>query len=246
MMNRREALRTMALSSAATLIAANLPGSTARAADLAPASTPAEGPFFLPPLPFGYDALEPHIDTTTMQIHHDKHHAAYVQNLNKAVAGHPGLASKSVDDLVRDLASVPEEIRAAVRNHGGGHANHSLFWKCLSKEGGGEPEGQLAEAISQTFDDYAKFKEALSKAAKGIFGSGWAWLSLADNKLIIETTPNQDSPLSIGHTPLLGIDVWEHAYYLKYQNRRPDYIEAIYSVIDWQFIGARYIEVQSA
>jgi len=242
MMNRREALRTMAFTSAATLIASSLPGSTARAAEPAPAG---DEPFVLPPLPFAYDALEPHIDATTMQIHHDKHHAAYVQNLNKAVAGHPDLASKSVDDLIRDLASVPEDIRTAVRNHGGGHSNHSLFWKCLSKDGGGEPEGQLGEAIAKTFGDNAKFKEALSKAAKGVFGSGWAWLSLADNKLIIETTPNQDSPLSIGHTPLLGLDVWEHAYYLKYQNRRADYVDAFYNVIDWQFVGARFIELQS-
>jgi Fe-Mn family superoxide dismutase len=239
MMNRREALRTLALTSAATLIAGRLPRSSAQAAE----AVPADGPFILPPLPFGFDALEPHIDAATMEIHHDKHHAAYIQNLNKAVAGHPELASKSVDDLLRDLASLPEDIRTTVRNHGGGHANHSLFWKCLSKEGGGEPEGPLGEAFARSFGDHAKFKEALSKAAKGIFGSGWAWLSLADDKLVVETTPNQDNPLTLGHTPLLGIDVWEHAYYLKYQNRRPDYIEAFYNVIDWQFVGARYIEV---
>ncbi|MFH0909810.1 MAG: superoxide dismutase [bacterium] len=246
MMNRREALRTMAFTSAATLIAANLPGAAARAADPAPVAPPPDGPFLLPPLPFAYDALEPYIDATTMQIHHGKHHAAYVQNLNKAVAGHGDLSAKSVDDLVRDLAAVPEDIRTAVRNHGGGHSNHSLFWKCLSKEGGGEPEGQLAEALARTFGDYARFKESLSKATKGVFGSGWAWLSLAGGELVVETTPNQDSPLSAGHTPLLGIDVWEHAYYLKYQNRRPDYIEAFYNVIDWQFVGARYIELQNS
>jgi Fe-Mn family superoxide dismutase len=195
----------------------------------------------VPPLPYPFDALEPHIDARTMEIHHDKHHAAYVSNLNKALEKHPELTSKSVEDLLRDLDSVPEDIRTAVRNNGGGHANHSLFWPIMSPEGGGEPDGDLAEAIAQAFGDFASFKEKLAGAGTGRFGSGWAWLSVErGGKVRVEDTANQDSPISQGRTPILGLDVWEHAYYLKYQNRRPDYIQAWWNVVNWEEVADRY------
>jgi Fe-Mn family superoxide dismutase len=202
-------------------------------------SSPA-GPFTLPPLPYAFDALEPHIDTQTMQIHHDKHHATYVTNLNKAVTDAPELKGKSVEDLVRDLNSVPEKVRSAVRNSGGGHYNHSLFWQMMKKGGGGEPSGDLAKAIDKAFGGSAGFKEKLSDAATKVFGSGWAWLVLEGKELKIQSTPNQDSPISQGMKPLLGIDVWEHAYYLKYQNKRADYIKAWFNVINWDFVADRY------
>jgi Fe-Mn family superoxide dismutase len=195
----------------------------------------------VPPLPYPFDALEPHIDARTMEIHHDKHHAAYVTNLNKALEKHPELTSKSVEDLLRDLDSVPEDIRTAVRNNGGGHANHSLFWPIMSPEGGGEPGGALAEAIAQAFGDFASFKEKLAGAGTGRFGSGWAWLSVErGGKVRVEDTANQDNPISQGRTPILGLDVWEHAYYLKYQNRRPDYIQAWWNVVNWEEVANRY------
>jgi Fe-Mn family superoxide dismutase len=194
----------------------------------------------LPPLPYAFDALEPHIDARTMEIHHDKHHATYVANLNKAVAGQADLAGKSVEDLVRNLSSVPQAARMAVKNSGGGHLNHSLFWQMLSKNGGGQPKGELAKAIDKKFGSYDKFKEEFTGAATKVFGSGWAWLSMSGNELSIESTPNQDTPVSQGHTPLLGLDVWEHAYYLKYQNRRPEYIAAFYNVINWDFVAERF------
>jgi Fe-Mn family superoxide dismutase len=195
----------------------------------------------VPPLPYPFDALEPHIDARTMEIHHDKHHSAYVSNLNKALEKHPELTSKSVEDLLRDLDSVPEDIRTAVRNNGGGHANHSLFWPIMSPEGGGEPDGDLAEAIAQAFGDFASFKEKLAGAGTGRFGSGWAWLSVErGGKVRVEDTANQDSPISQGRTPILGLDVWEHAYYLKYQNRRPDYIQAWWNVVNWEEVADRY------
>ena len=195
----------------------------------------------VPPLPYPFDALEPHIDARTMEIHHDKHHAAYVTNLNKALEKHPELASKSVEDLLRDLDSVPEDIRTAVRNNGGGHANHSLFWPIMSPEGGGEPSGELGDAIAETFENLGAFKAKIAAAATGRFGSGWAWLSVErGGKLRVEDTANQDSPISQGRTPILGLDVWEHAYYLKYQNRRPDYIEAWWNVVNWEEVANRY------
>ena len=237
--SRRDAVKSMILGTVAVA------GGLARG-QTPPATTPGQL-FTLPDLAYPFEALEPHIDAMTMSIHHDKHHAAYVNNLNKALEGHADLASKSIDDLVRGLQSVPEAIRTAVRNNGGGHANHSLFWKCLSPDGGGQPEGALADAITATFGDFAQFKDKLTGAAKGVFGSGWAWLSMTpDRKLIVESTPNQDSPLTAGNTPLLGIDVWEHAYYLKYHNRRPAYLEAIFNVIHWQFVTARFIELETA
>jgi len=194
----------------------------------------------LPQLPYGYDALEPHIDKETMNIHHTKHHNTYVTNLNNALEGNADLASKSVEDLIADLDSVPESIRTAVRNNGGGHANHSLFWKLLSPNGGGEPTGSIAEAINSKFGSFDKFKEQFQAAGAGRFGSGWAWLALNNGELEITSTPNQDSPLMEGKTPLLGLDVWEHAYYLKYQNRRPEYMSAFWNVVNWDEVQKLY------
>lgn len=195
----------------------------------------------LPPLPYDYNALEPHIDEQTMRIHHDKHHAAYVKNVNAAIEKHPDLGESSVEDLLRRLSEVPDNIRGAVRNNGGGHANHTLFWTIMSPNGGGEPSGDLGEAIGSELGGFASLKEQLSKAAATRFGSGWGWLSVdGSGKLVVESTANQDSPLSQGRTPILGIDVWEHAYYLKYQNRRPDYVQAWWEVVDWGAVADRY------
>ncbi|MEN6493346.1 MAG: superoxide dismutase [Thermoguttaceae bacterium] len=199
-------------------------------------------PYTLPRLPYAYDALEPYIDAQTMELHHTKHHQTYVNKLNEAIAGF-GLDNQPVEELIASLNQVPQEIRTAVRNHGGGHANHALFWTSMNRQGGGEPRGELGRAIAQRFGHFDGFKEAFTKAALNRFGSGWAWLSVdAENNLIVEDTANQDSPLMIGHTPLVGIDVWEHAYYLKYQNRRPEYVEAFYNVIDWDVVAQRYQE----
>ena len=195
--------------------------------------------YTLPELPYPNNALEPHIDAKTMEIHHDKHHAAYVAKLNEALAG-SGVAEQSIEDLCRNINSVPEKIRAAVRNNGGGHANHSMFWKIMGPKGGGEPSGPLAEAIKAELGGFAKFKEAFTNAAITRFGSGWAWLTLDKGKLVVESTPNQDNPYMDGKTPILGVDVWEHAYYLYYQNRRPDYVAAFFNVIDWKAVGDRY------
>jgi len=195
--------------------------------------------FKLPPLPYAYDALEPHIDARTMEIHHTKHHQAYIDNANAALEKHPNLASKSVEDLLRDLNAIPEDIRGVIRNHGGGHANHSLFWTVLSV-GGGKPSGELAAAIDKAFGGFDAFKTQFETAAKTRFGSGWAWLSVKkDGALAVSSTANQDSPLSEGMTPILGLDVWEHAYYLKYQNRRPDYVVAFWNVVNWDEVARR-------
>jgi len=193
----------------------------------------------LPPLPYGFDALEPHIDAQTMQIHHGKHHQAYVTNLNAALEKHPTLQSGSVDDLLRDLSKVPEDIRTAVRNNGGGHVNHTMFWQIMGPGAGGAPSGALGDAIKSTFGGFDAFKDQLTKAAMGRFGSGWAWLVSAGGKLSIESTANQDNPASEGKKPILGIDVWEHAYYLKYQNRRADYIAAWWNVVNWAEVARR-------
>ncbi len=200
--------------------------------------------YTLPNLPYAYDALEPHIDARTMEIHHTKHHQAYINNVNTALEAHPTLAAKSVEDLVRDLAAVPEAIRTVVRNNGGGHANHSLFWTILSPKGGGTPTGPLSDAINSTFGTFDAFKEQFNKAATTRFGSGWAWLSVDKGKLLIESTANQDSPLSEGRTPILGLDVWEHAYYLKYQNRRPEYIAAFWNAVNWDEVIRRWSAVK--
>jgi Fe-Mn family superoxide dismutase len=193
----------------------------------------------LPPLPYPTDALEPHIDQRTMEIHHGKHHAAYVTNLNAALEKHPELQSKSVEDLLRGISSVPDDIRAAVRNNGGGHANHSMFWQIMAPEGGGAPTGAVADAITSSFGSFDKFKDEVKKAAVGRFGSGWAGVVDTGGKLSIESAPNQDSPLMEGKRPLFGVDVWEHAYYLKYQNRRPDYVDAWWNVVNWAEINRR-------
>ncbi len=196
----------------------------------------------LPLLPYDYAALEPHIDRQTMEIHHTKHHEAYVNNLNAALDKHPELYTKSLEELLRGITSVPEDIRTAVRNNAGGHHNHSLFWTIMAPpgKGGGEPRGALADAIRKSFGDFARFKEQLATAATTRFGSGWAWLTLAASKLEVSSTANQDSPLMDGKIPILGLDVWEHAYYLKYQNRRPDYIAAWWNVVNWLEVGRRY------
>ncbi|HBY95964.1 MAG: superoxide dismutase [Ardenticatenaceae bacterium] len=195
----------------------------------------------LPPLPYGYDALEPYIDARTMEIHHDRHHAGYVNNVNKALEGHPQLANMSIEDLMRNINQVPENIRTAVRNNGGGHANHSLFWVVMSPNGGGQPTGALADAISSAFGSFDAFKEKMTAAGTGRFGSGWAWLVVKrDGSLDIISTANQDSPLMEGLTPILGVDVWEHAYYLKYQNKRGDYLNNWWNVVNWPEVARRY------
>jgi superoxide dismutase, Fe-Mn family len=199
------------------------------------------GPFVLPSLPYAFDALEPQIDALTMQIHHDKHHGAYVANLNRAVAGFPEVGNQPVEALLANLSAVPEKIRAAVRNQGGGHYNHTLFWQMMKKGGGGQPAGGLLQAIEKQFGSFGGFRDELTKSALGQFGSGWAWLVMRPTKqLAVESTPNQDSPISQGKQVLLGIDVWEHAYYLKYQNRRSDYVAAFFNVIDWDWVTDRY------
>lgn len=196
--------------------------------------------FTLPPLPYPSNALEPHIDARTMEIHHGKHHQAYINNANAKLEAIPALASKSAEEIISNLAAVPEDIRTVVRNNAGGHANHSLFWTVMAPKAGGEPTGELATAINSTFGSYASFKEKFTAAATTRFGSGWAWLSVDKGKLVIESTPNQDSPLMEGRTPILGLDVWEHAYYLNYQNRRPDYITAFWNVVNWPEVARRY------
>lgn len=199
--------------------------------------------FEVPKLPYEYNALEPYIDETTMKIHHDKHHQAYVDKLNTAVAG-KAEESKSVEELLRNLDQVPESIRGAVRNHGGGHFNHTLFWEIMGPNAGGNPTGELAETINTTFGSFDSFKEKFTAAAVGQFGSGWAWLVVSDGKLEIMALPNQDSPLSQGKTPILGIDVWEHGYYLKYQNKRADYVNAFYNVINWEKVNELFTKAK--
>jgi len=199
----------------------------------------------LPDLPYAYDALEPHIDARTMEIHHTKHHQAYIDKTNAALQGQDDLAARSIDDLVSALDSVPENIRGALRNNGGGHSNHSSFWTVMSPDGGGEPEGPLADAISAAFGSFAAFQEQFAAAAATRFGSGWAWLSVHGGSLVVESTPNQDTPLSVGNTPILGLDVWEHAYYLNYQNRRPDYIAGFWNVVNWGEVSRRFAEATS-
>jgi Fe-Mn family superoxide dismutase len=193
----------------------------------------------LPPLPYDAHALEPHIDAATMQIHHDKHHAAYVNNLNAALEKHPTLQGKSTEDLITHLSTVPEDIRTAVRNNGGGHVNHSMFWLIMGPHKGGAPHGAIADAIQASFGTFDAFKEQMNKGGAGRFGSGWVWLVEAHGKLSVESTANQDNPMSDGKRPIMGIDVWEHAYYLKYQNRRPDYLAAWWNVVNWDEVNKR-------
>ena len=193
----------------------------------------------LAPLPYAFDALEPHIDAQTMQIHHGKHHAAYVNNLNAALEKHPDLAGKTAEDLIKDLSAVPEAIRTAVRNNGGGHVNHTMFWQIMGPGGGGTPTGKLADAINSAFTSFDAFKEMIQKAGATRFGSGWAWLVEANGKLAVESTANQDNPMMDGKRAIMGVDVWEHAYYLKYQNRRPDYLAAWWNVVNWNEVAKR-------
>ena len=196
--------------------------------------------FTLPPLPYDFSALEPHIDAKTMEIHHGKHHQTYVNNLNAAIEKAPELAAKSLDDLMRNVSSLPEAVRAPIRNNGGGHWNHSMFWQLMAPKAGGEPGGNLGAAIKTAFGDFAKFREQFSAAGVGRFGSGWAWLINSGGKLSITSTPNQDNPLMEGQKAIMGLDVWEHAYYLKYQNRRPDYIQAWWNVVNWKEVEKRF------
>ena len=196
----------------------------------------------LPPLPYDYAALEPYISAEIMRLHHDKHHDAYVKNLNAALEKHPELGSKSAADLIRNLSSVPEDIRTAVRNNGGGHVNHSMFWKIMKPNGGGDPTGEIAGAIRETFGDFNAFKEKFNDAGAKQFGSGWAWLVRSGKGLEVVSTPNQDNPLSNGQYPIMGNDVWEHAYYLQYQNRRPEYLKAWWNVVNWDEINKRFTE----
>ena len=226
MHTRRSAIKTIA--------AAALAGPQIFAQDTAPVAV-----FKLAPLPYDYDALEPHIDAETMKLHHGKHHSTYVAKLNEAIAKAPSLAGKPIEEILASLDNAPEAVRTAIRNHGGGHYNHALFWQNLKKCTGG-PQGDLLRHIEKTFGSFAKWQELFGDAATKQFGSGWAWLVLRDSKLAVEATANQDTPLSTGATPLLGIDVWEHAYYLKYQNRRADYIKAFQEIINWEFVTDRY------
>jgi Fe-Mn family superoxide dismutase len=241
-MTRRESLKTLALGAGA-LLTFPTGGLLAPQAASAQSGTPPgpAGPFVVPPLGYAFDALEPFIDAQTMQIHHDKHHATYVSKLNEAVANHAALQKQSVEQLLTQLNKVPAVVRTAVRNHGGGHYNHSLLWSSLRKDGARTPAGELEKAINRAWSSFDAFQSKFDAAAASVFGSGWAWLATRKGGgLSIVTTPNQDSPLSQGMTPLLGIDVWEHAYYLKYQNRRPEYISAFGKVVDWDVISARY------
>ena len=260
MLTRRELLQTALLSAAALATArtAQAQGPPAPPNLTIPATLPATGPFVLPPLPYAYDALEPYIDTETMHIHHDKHHAAYVKNLNEAVAKMPAPSAADAvqypdaSNLIANLLTTPriaikdtnDPVFNAIRNNGGGHYNHSLFWTLMKKGGGGKPTRDMAAAIDKHFGSYTQFQDTFTKAALGRFGSGFAWLSLAPGgTLTVESTPNQDSPLMYGRTPLLGIDVWEHAYYLKYQNRRPEYVAAWYNTLNWDTVNSRYDRV---
>ncbi len=195
--------------------------------------------FEVPPLPYPFNALEPHIDAQTMEIHHDRHHAAYVNNVNGALEKHPELGQKSIEQLLGDLGSVPEDVRTVVRNNGGGHYNHSIFWTLMAPNAGGDPSGNVADAINQAFGDFATFKDTLSKAAIGQFGSGWGWAYLSGGELQVKGFPNQDNPIMEGAVPILGVDVWEHAYYLKYQNKRPDYVAAWWNTVNWRAVEER-------
>lgn len=204
-----------------------------------------EGPFKLPPLPYPYDALKDYIDEETMRFHHDKHHAAYVKNLNTAINKYPELTRKSIEELIININTVPQDIRETVRNNGGGHLNHSMFWEIMSPQGGGTPKGELAKAIEQEFGSFEKFQAAFNEAGSKRFGSGWAWLVLEQGKLKVISTPNQDSPLMMGMSPIMGNDVWEHAYYLKYRNDRGKYLQQWWNVVNWDEVNQRYLKAKS-
>jgi Fe-Mn family superoxide dismutase len=241
MVDRRTVIKSLSGAASALLLSRTLP-----AKGLSSGQTPPPapgGPFTLPPLPYAYDALEPSFDAETMHIHHDKHHQAYVNNLNAVVIAHPELAGKSVWQLLENPDSFPETVRTAVRNQGGGHANHSFWWPTLGKGGAAAPTGELAKAIDAKFGSLSNFHDKMTAAAMGVFGSGWAWLvKLTDGSLAIESAPNQDSPITQGHRPVLAIDVWEHAYYLKYQNRRAEYVKAFFNVVNWDYVSGKFAE----
>jgi len=241
--DRRTAILQMGAVASAVLLTDKLHAEGEQAAQAVTTATPPPtGPFTLPALPYGYDALEPYFDAETMHLHHDKHHQAYVNNLNAAVAAHPELGKKTVWELVADLNSVPEAARTAVRNNGGGHANHSFWWPTLGKTGAA-PTGELAKAIDAKFGSLSTFQDKLADVATHVFGSGWAWLvKMPDGTVAIESTPNQDSPLTTGHKPVLGIDVWEHAYYLKYKNVRADYVKAYFKVLNWDYVSGQFAQ----
>jgi Fe-Mn family superoxide dismutase len=244
MMTRRDALKKAAMATVAC--AATTAFNNAKADLVSPPMTWAStkgGPFWQSALPYAYDALEPHIDAETMQIHHDVHHAAYVANLNKTLLD-PKIVSWPIERILRHLDAVPEDVRAAVRNYGGGHYNHSIFWKMMKKNGGGEPQASLAHAIEYKFTSFAAFRDVFTKAATSQFGSGWTWLTSDGKELRIEVTSNQDSPISEGRIPLIGIDMWEHAYYLKYQSKRIDYITAWFNVANWEYASERYVDAE--
>lgn len=246
MIDRRTALRTLAFSAGALAVGessllAQQPAATPASPAPAPAATPeADGVFKLPPLGYDYDALEPYIDAETMKLHHDKHHAAYVSKLNQAMAKLGGKEKRPIEELLANLQTLPEELRAEVRNQGGGHVNHSLFWQTLKKNENGKPVGQLAKEFEKAFGSYDDFWKLFAETAMKVFGSGWAWLAVRQGKLVVEATSNQDSPLLTGGVPLLGLDVWEHAYYIKYQNRRAEYLNAFQQIINWEWIGDRF------
>lgn len=240
MMNRRTAIKHLGAAASALLLTETSNAEGFSAGQAAPAPTPPTGPFKLPPLPYAYDALEPYFDAETMHLHHDKHHQAYVNNLNVVVAAHPELAGKSVEDLLTSLGTIPETALNPVRNNGGGHYNHSFWWPTLGK-GGAAPSGELAKAIDAKFGSLATFKEKLTAAAMGVFGSGWAWLvKYPDGTVAIQTTPNQDATISAGLKPVLGVDVWEHAYYLKYKNVRAEYVKAFFQVLNWDYASGEF------
>jgi len=245
MMDRRTAIKNLGGAASALLLAQTLRAEgfgQAAAATPPPPPTPPTGPFTLPTLPYAYDALEPSFDAETMHLHHDKHHQAYVNNLNAVVAAHPELASKTVWELMENLNTLPEAVRTAVRNQGGGHANHSFWWPTLGK-GGAAPTGELSKAIDAKFSSLSAFQDQLTAAAMKVFGSGWAWLvKWPDGSVAIETTPNQDSPLSVLRKPVLAVDVWEHAYYLKYQNRRAEYVKAFFQVLNWDYVSGQFAQ----
>jgi Fe-Mn family superoxide dismutase len=239
-MNRRQAIKT-AILAGGVLTTTGIRGLRAQSSSLVPSASAApSGPFKVPPLPYGYDALEPYIDTETMHIHHDKHHAAYVKKLNDAVATQPELGEMDIVEILKHPEKVNASIRKTVHNQGGGHYNHSLFWQMMKPQGGGDPQGDLAKAIASQFGSVADFKIKFSKEATDVFGSGWAWLVVNGKDLEIEPSANQDSPISDGKFPILGLDVWEHSYYLKNQNRRADYIAAWWNVVNWDFVSDRY------
>lgn len=242
-LTRRDALKT--LGGGAALVGLAALGTTAAHAQGKSTAGGTKPPFELPKLDYAYDALEPHIDARTMEIHHTKHHQAYVTNANNALKDHAATMKKSAEEMLRDLGSLPDAIRTTLRNNVGGHLNHAHFWKVIGPKAGGAPRGEVADAITKAFGSFDKFKTQFANAAAGRFGSGWAWLTMKEGKLEITSTPNQDTPLTAGASPLLGLDVWEHAYYLKYQNRRPDYIAAFWNVVNWEQVAANYVAARS-